>query len=240
MALLLPGKRRIALLFLASFVLFSAPIWILGKVVYPRYLFPALLYLTIVASLGADTLWQWSNQSFQTANRRTAIRLLLVLLMIQLLLTSLKFLVPSWMNANEIPFVSADRAQYLTEWSSGHGLKDTLAFVRERAHQKTSGKILVATEGNFGSLPDGLLLYNFRQPTDRVWIEGIGYPVNWLTTEFAQKITPEDQVLLVVNSDRLLWSLDAQSLLQEYCRPLNASCLQIWDITAVYQNFIKH
>ncbi len=236
--LVLPGKRRIALLLAVSFILFCAPIWVLGRVVFPRYLFPAMLYLTLLAGIGADTLWRWSARPVHTAVRRRAIRLLLGLLVLQLMLTSARFLVPSWYDANSVPFVSADRSQYLTTWSSGHGLVETYAYLGSLTIEN-GGNILVATEGNFGSLPDGLLLYNFRSALPNVWIEGIGYPVNWITPEFADRIQPQDRVILVVNDDRLLWSLDENTLLREFCRPAGGPCLQIWDITESYPQFKK-
>lgn len=237
--LLLPGKRRTALIFFCSLLLFSLPIWLLGRVVFPRYLFPGMFYLTVLAGLGAGTLWQWSTAAVQTHRRALAIRLLVVILTIQLILTGLQYMVPSWIAPDATPFVSADLGQYLKTWSSGHGLVETMAFLAELRQNTEAGTIRVATEGNFGSLPDGLLLYNFRQPLEGVWIEGIGYPVNAITPEFYSRIQPEDTVLLVVNSDRMLWQLEPEHLLQEYCRPAGGPCLQIWDITDTYPQFKK-
>lgn len=238
--LLQPGKRRLAWIFVSSFVLFSLPIWVLGRVVFPRYLFPAMFYLTLVASLGADTLWRWSSEPIQTLRRRFAVRLLLVLLILQLFVTGLRFIVPSLLNPNVIPFVASDRGQYLTTWSSGHGIWETYSYLQQLEQSSPTGTIQVATEGSFGSLPDGLLLYNFRQPLDRIWIAGIGYPVDSIPIDFYQRIQPEDRVLLVINTDRLRWQLEQNTLLQEYCRPYDGPCLQIWDITKSYSQFKKH
>lgn len=235
-----PGKRRSSWIFASSFVLFSIPIWVLGRVVFPRYLFPAMFYLTLIASLGAGTLWQSSSAPIHTLRRRFAIRSLLVLLILQLFVTSLRFVVPSLFNTSAIPFVSADRGQYLTTWSSGHGIWETYSYLQQLKQSQLTGTIQVATEGSFGSLPDGLLLYNFRQPLDRVWIEGIGYPVDSIPIGFYQRIQLEDRVLLVINSDRLQWQLEPNTLLQQHCRPYGGPCLQIWDITKSYSQFKKN
>lgn len=239
-SLVLPGKRRIGLILGCSFLLFSLPIWLLGRVVYPRYLFPTMLYVTLMAGLGAGTLWQWSNQAVQTKRRQFAIRTLVLLLALHMILTSMKFVLPSWTEPDKIPFVSADQSQYLTTWSSGHGLVQSMSYFESIQPSADGGKLLVATEGNFGSLPDGLLLYNFNRPLTNVWIEGIGYPVDTITPEFYAKIQPYDRVVLVVNSDRLRWQLDQQDLLKQFCRPHAGSCLQIWDITETYTKFKKN
>ncbi len=234
----LPRNRRATAVLLLCFVLFSLPIWVLGRVVYPRYLFPAMLFLTLAAGTGAGSLWQWSLEKIHTSARQFAIRLLLLLLVTQLLVSSTTFIVPSLFFPDSTPFVSADQGQYLTAWSSGHGLVEVYGYLQELDQQQTIGTIRVATEGSFGSLPDGLLLYNFRQPLAHVWIEGIGYPVDRIPESFYLKSEPEDTVLLVVNSDRLSWNLDPKYLLREYCRPDGESCLQVWNITMVVKNHL--
>lgn len=238
-SLVSPGKRRLAATFGLSFILFCLPIWVLGKVVYPRYLFPATLFLTLMAGIGANTLWRWSLEQVHTRKRAIAIRILLALFFVQIVLTSLQFVMPSLTDTANIPFVSADTGQYLTTWSSGHGLRETYAYLQELRETNPERKVVVATEGNFGSLPDGLLLYNHTSPLDGVWIEGIGYPVESIPVVFFDSVKEGDQVLLVVNSDRLLWELDPSTLLKEYCRPLAGPCLQVWDITEHATEFKK-
>lgn len=238
--LVYPGKRRIAWLLAANIVLFCTPIWVLGKMVYPRYLFPATLFLTLLAGLGAGTLWSWSCELVHTPVRKMAIRVLLGALLLHVVLVGLRFSVPSWTNPDKVPFVAADRQQYLMTWSSGHGLREVYQYLWQRNTEQKQGKILVATEGNFGSLPDGLLLLNFNQPLENVWIEGIGYPVDAIPPHFYERIQPEDTVLLVINSDRLKWEIDLSLLLQEYCRPRTGPCLQVWDITSIYPQFKKN
>jgi hypothetical protein len=91
----------------------------------------------------------------------------------------------------------------------------------------------VATEGSFGTLPDGINLYLHRTNVDQVYVEGIGQPVVNIPNFFTDRARQFDQVVLVVNSHRLKLSLPEEQLLQEYCRPApTAPCLQVWDITA--------
>jgi hypothetical protein len=147
----------------------------------------------------------------------------------QTLTSSSMFLAALTLQPNVTHFVRPDRIQYLEEWSSGHGLYETVQFIREEMKTK---KIAVATEGRFGSLPDGLLLYFHGQDVENLYIEGTGqYPVKTLPEFFTKRAKEFDRSLLVVNSHRMELPIDAQYKVAEYCRPNGAPCLQVWDIT---------
>ena len=49
-----------------------------------------------------------------------------------------------------------DNQQYFRDWSSGIGLDSVSQFINQQAKDK---KVLVLTEGTFGTLPDGLFVY---------------------------------------------------------------------------------
>jgi hypothetical protein len=137
---------------------------------------------------------------------------------------------PALTDPSSIPFVSSDTEQYLTTWSSGIGIPETVSYIQEQSQNHT---VAVATEGRFGTLPDGLLLYFHDRNVDNIYIEGTGqYPVKTIPDFFAERAMKFDQAVLVVNSDRMQLPLPTSALIHQYCRPFHASCLQIWDITS--------
>jgi len=211
---------------------FALPIMLLGIVVYPRYLFPSLIFWTPAAALATSALLQKVRKVKGERARLTLIALL-GLVIAASFYSAVPFVLTNWLTPNKIPFIRADRTQYLTEWSSGHGLKETATLLQDLSQNKT---VAVATEGYFGSLPDGLLLYFHRRPVDNLYIEGIGQPVSEIPDVFSDRAKEFDQSLLVVNSHRLNLKLDSKLLVEEYCRPYNAPCLQVWDITHLVKN----
>ena len=220
-------KRRTQHILVGSAVLFAGPIALLGKVVYPRYLFPVSIFLTISAALMIQELIELTKKQ-KILWKKLSLQIFLGIIIICIGATSGKFIYNSLTDTSKIPFVSADKEQYLYEWSSGHGIKESVEYIKDKAKDRT---IAVATEGSFGTLPDGILMYFHRQNVDNIYVEGVGFPVRDVTPKFSERALDFDQVLLVVNSHRLEIDLPLENLLQEYCRPNNAPCLQIWDIT---------
>ncbi len=235
--LFLPAhKRAIHMLFWSS-VLFLLPITLLGKVVYPRYFMPMAIWLTVAGTL--------SIQSYVTAfitplraDKKTSMGklllsgIILILMVANMLAGSGTFIGLALINPNALPLVAADKAQYLTEWSSGHGLIQTAALINS---MRQNGTIAVATEGYFGTLPDGLTLYFHRRPVDGIFIDGIGQPVQRIPDEFKTRARAYQQSMLVVNSNRMLMKLDPDLLIIQYCRPAGTTCLQVWDLTDIVQ-----
>ncbi|MFZ1721618.1 MAG: glycosyltransferase family 39 protein [Microgenomates group bacterium] len=229
--LFLKRNQQKSHLFFWSGILFILPIMIFGKVVYPRYLFPATLFFTISAALSFESLFDMVQQS--KGAKQLALGVFTALLIANTVTQSIAFLVPFARYPNSTPFVSADREQYLTEWSSGHGIFEVSQLIQEESQHK---KIAVATEGYFGTLPDGILLYLHRKNVDNIYVEGIGQPVVEIPQIFIDRSQDYDEAWLVVNSHRNQIDFDSSLLIEEYCRPYDAPCLQIWDIT----NFIKN
>lgn len=222
-----PSQRTNHILFWSAMG-FLLPIAILGRVVYPRYLMPAAIYFTLIAAFALqDIVGRWVSQQSDLV-KKILVAIVAVSLLGNILSVSGVFMAYSLANADETPFVSADRTQYLTEWSSGHGLWETAGLIRHAAEDTT---IAVATEGYFGTLPDGLVMYFHRRDVDNIYIEGIGQPVRQIPESFLERARVYDRAWLVVNSHRLDLDLPSTNLIQEHCRPYAAPCLQIWDIT---------
>jgi hypothetical protein len=223
-----PSMKKQHWLLITSAVSFALPMMILGRVVYPRYFLPVALFLTISAALAIQEIVDLYISKQKNLTKKTLSALILISLITGIISTSLSFLYPSLTKADLIPFVAADRVQYLTEWSSGHGIKQVSNSLLANAKSK---KVAAATEGFFGTLPDGILLYLHDRDVTNLYVEGIGQPVMSIPPKFSQQAQAYDQILLIVNSHRLGMELEPNQLLTEYCRPYQAPCLQVWDIT---------
>lgn len=223
LAVMWRSSRRKALIVIGCFLAYSGPIALMGRVVFPRYFLPAALFLTVLAALSLEKLLISATRWKQTAG---------LLLLIIIIYQASQFIVPALSDPNQIPFVSADQGQYLTEWSSGHGIKETFFLITQAAK---SASILVATEGYFGTLPDGLLVYFHHQDLFNIAIEGVGQPINSVPQKLIDDQDAFNTLWLVVNSHRLNFALPENALFAEYCRPYQGPCLQVWDLT----EFIK-
>jgi len=205
-------------------LVFALPIMIMGKVVYTRYLFPLAVPLTISAAIGLTDFIKRVLRHKELC-QRALWSLVAVLVLSNILGPVTQQLYYSWFSPDSLIFTESDRVQYLTEWSSGHGIKETTDLILQTA--KTQ-KVAVATEGYFGTLPDGILMYLHNQDVNNIKVDGVGQPVREISDEFWQQATSYDQVWLVVNSHRNYLKLDKDSLIQEYCRPYSGPCLQVW------------
>lgn len=205
-------RRKQAVLFLSG-IIFLLPLIILGKIIYSRYALPSSLFFICSAAISLNNL-----------KSKKILRCLTLLLII---VPSFLFIKDAYFNVDQLQLSKIDRIQYLEEWSSGHGIKEATAFIEELA--KTQ-KVAVATEGHFGTLPDGILLNLHNKNVENIYVEGIGQPVREIPNIFWQKAENFDVKLLVVNSHRLKMDLPESDLLANYCRPKQSPCLQIWEI----------
>lgn len=227
-----PQFKRQQLLLLLSTAAIAGPIMLMGIVVYPRYLFPASIFLIVSAALAyQEIIDTWITKAKKTWIK-VIIGLVIVLLAANTISQSVLLITQALIDPDATPFVSADQVQYLYEWSSGHGIKQTVDLIKNASQDKT---IAVATEGYFGTLPDGILLYLHRQNVDNIYVEGVGQPVLEIPESFKERAQVYDQVWLVVNSHRMLISLPEEQHIAQYCRPGTAPCLDVWDISSLIQ-----
>lgn len=230
--LFLPPHRRINHVLFWSAMAFIGPIALLGRVVYPRYLLPAVIYLTIVAVLAFQDLAETWVLHQKNLTKKMMGSVLLGVFLANTFAVSGVFIFYSLYHPNQLPLVSADQTQYLTEWSSGHGITEAVALIEENSDVQT---LAVATEGYFGTLPDGLLMYFHGKNVDNLYIEGIGQPVRDIPDDFRQRAITFDKTWLIVNSHRMALPLESEQLVAQFCRPQQAPCLQVWDITPLIQ-----
>lgn len=220
------NKKVHHLLFLLSLI-FLSPMMLMGKVVYPRYLMTASLFFTLSATLAFEHFYDYLKKQ-KNQLKKMGGQLVLILFFANIVASSGVYIFQSIFDADKTAFVSADKVQYLHEWSSGHGIKEAVTLIEEIA--KTQ-KVAVATEGYFGTLPDAILMYVHRHNVSNLYIEGVGYPVKEIPETFLERAQDFDRTLLVVNSHRMeLSGFENKELLAQYCRPDNAPCLQVWEL----------
>lgn len=224
-------KNRQPLYLLLGGLIFLLPMILLGKVVYPRYLLPSLIFISLAGTLAMATWWRkWQKQWW--------LRWLPTVILLPTLLLSVNFMIKSTSDLARWPLVEADAAQYLATWSAGFGVPETVALIKNLSAQE---RVLVLTEGYFGTLPDALLMYFFKEDVSNLAIEGIGQPVVAIPQRELARFSEFDRIILVVNSNRMqLDTADKKlQLLASFDRPVadhsdGFIALQVWEIDRSY------
>ncbi|MDH5533913.1 MAG: phospholipid carrier-dependent glycosyltransferase [Candidatus Pacebacteria bacterium] len=226
-ALFSPRNKKTHHLLLLLGLIFLAPMMLMGKVVYPRYLMSASLLFTLSATLSFENFYVHLEKQ-KNQFKKIGGQLILILMFANIVGASGVYMYQSIFDSDSTPFVSADKEQYLYKWSSGHGIKEAVVMIEDMA--KTE-KIAVATEGYFGTLPDAILMYMHGHDVTNLYVDGVGYPVKEISEKFLDRAKEFDRTLLVVNSNRMeLVGYENRVLLEEWCRPDSAPCLQVWEL----------
>lgn len=219
-------KRGTILVLWLGGLVFCAPLLLIGRTLHPRYFLPLMAFLTPLVALGVEEAWRFMQKSDEDSwFGKIAGYLLLGFFLIG----SLRFLFFSYFDPNQTPFVLADRSQYLTEWSSGHGIQEVRDLI---IRQVQSGeRLTVVTEGSFGTLPDALLLEFDRRPEIQyLRIEGLAqYPVKFLP-DWVLVDAEKHPTWLVVNEHRLEMSQENLELIGRFPRPYGAPDLLLFSI----------
>ncbi|MEP7167034.1 MAG: glycosyltransferase family 39 protein [Candidatus Woesebacteria bacterium] len=218
LGLLRRRTRNSTLFLLACSIFFALPLIALGRVLYPRYFLPIAPFLTIAAAIGLVSI---PKARFG--------KLLTAVLVIAFCIQTLFFNVVAVTNVASIPFVAIDRMQYLEEWSAGFGNAEVRDYLRVRYIDHPH--MIVMTEGAFGTLPDGLLMYFFGpNQLDGMEIKGIGVGPSVLPPEYLEQ-SPTKEVYYVVNSHR--FKVAYPSILEkilEVKRPNGAPSLLLYKV----------
>jgi 4-amino-4-deoxy-L-arabinose transferase-like glycosyltransferase len=85
---------------------------------------------------------------------------------------------------------------YLQEWTAGWGQKEISDYIKDKAKDH---KVIVATEGYFGTLPDGLQIYTEKNPN--LTVIGVGLPIKGVPQQLTNSLK-DAEAYLVVNASR--------------------------------------
>jgi hypothetical protein len=126
------------------------------------------------------------------------LKLLFILFVISALFSDL-LLIVDIKNA-KIP--KNERSGYLEEWTSGYGIKEVSQLLKDEQMNVASGqKIVVGTEGYFGTLPDGLQMY--LADTPQITVIGVGLDLKQIPQSLSESKKSGNKTYLVINNSRL-------------------------------------
>ena len=140
-------KALLFLYFLAPFGAFA----LVGKVLFPRYIFFMSVMLLPLAACGIVWLTELIQKKYKVKERTALIGL-----------TVLAVLYPAYvciaytMNPVAAPLPKADSRQYVNGWTSGWGVREAVEFFSDEAAEQ---EIFVGTQGTFGLMPFSLEMY---------------------------------------------------------------------------------
>jgi hypothetical protein len=172
-------------------------VWLLGpiivqseyaKVLTARYILFSIPYLIIIAGSAFMTEKKW-------------IKSLLVFVIAFFVAQS--FVFDRWLlvNPEKANLPRSERSGYLEEWTAGQGIKETAEYLINQQKENPNAKIVIGTEGFFGTLPDGLQMYLNGYPV----ITAIGTGLNFykLPDSLSDSKKFGNKTYFLVNASRL-------------------------------------
>jgi 4-amino-4-deoxy-L-arabinose transferase-like glycosyltransferase len=96
---------------------------------------------------------------------------------------------------------NSERSGYLEEWTAGDGIKEISEFLRSEYIKEPNKKIIVGTEGFFGTLPDGLQMYLNDVPA--ITVIGTGLDFTEVPKSLMESKKFGNKTYLVVNKSRI-------------------------------------
>ena len=195
------GLRRIylrrTLLLLAWVVL---PILVMAefsKVVTARYVLFVLPYVFILAS-GVPLTAKKNLKNIAIA--------VIGVFVIQSLYINYQLLTK--VEAATLP--QGERSGYVEEWTAGWGIKEVAEFIKQENQKDPKTKIVVGTEGYFGTLPNGLEMY--LEGVDNVVIIGVGLGISDIPKSLRESKDAGNKTYLLVNTSRFTGNADKLGL----------------------------
>jgi 4-amino-4-deoxy-L-arabinose transferase-like glycosyltransferase len=184
------GKRNwkqmiiLAIWFLVPIVIESE----FAKVLTARYILFTIPFLIVIAS-----------SSF-LEGRKIWVKILTVILAF---FVGQSLIFDYWLLVNpaKANLPRSERSGYLEEWTAGYGIKEASIFLRNEQATHPNEKIVVGTEGYFGTLPDGLEIYLNDVP--QITIIGVGLGIDKIPQSLAEAAKAGDSTYLLINQSRL-------------------------------------
>lgn len=152
---------REKLLLLAWFIIPFIALALFGRVIYPRFTLFMTMPLLILAAYALFHMLIFVKKLWLKA--------IIVIVFLLMFVVNDYFIITDFVKAG-VP--QAEKYQFVTSWSAGGGVKETIAILEEKAK---NGKIYVGTEGTFGLMPYALEMYLYNNPN--IVIKGF-WPIN--------------------------------------------------------------
>jgi hypothetical protein len=104
-------------------------------------------------------------------------------------------------NPEKANLPRSEKSGYLEEWTAGQGIKEISEYLQDQLGNIGNKKIVVGTEGYFGTLPDGLQMYLADAP--EITVIGVGLDLNELPLSLVESKEAGNKTYLVINKSRL-------------------------------------
>ncbi len=104
-------------------------------------------------------------------------------------------------NPVKANFPLRDRMGYFEEWTSGIGIKEAADYIRNKHNENPDKRIIVGTEGYFGTLPDGFTMY--IQDLPNIVVVGTGLAIKKIPEPLVESKLAGNLTYLIVNKSRL-------------------------------------
>ena len=172
----------------------------IGRIIFPRYFLVVQPFLILLLlPLVERVLTKW---------RKFGVAVLLLVFSYWVYFDFMLLNIPA-----KAPLTKQEQSQYMASWAAGYGIKEAAQYIVKESGGKN--KVYVATEGYFGTLPDGLMIYLTDYPNIEVY--GIGQPIYNLPEELKER-AKETDAYLVVNDSRL--KTDLPGVTAKYPKPV--------------------
>jgi len=182
------------------FILFIFPISVqseFAKVFTARYILFSLPYLFVLAT-----------SSFLKTNK--FIKDILIFIIIYTVFISLRFDYLLLTDPEKANLPRSERSGYLEEWTAGTGIKEISELIKLEQQNNPNEKIVVGTEGYFGTLPDGLQIYLNNLP--QITVIGVGLNFDKLPSSLLESQKAGNLTYLLVNNSRFNGDKDNKNL----------------------------
>lgn len=207
------STREKLYLFLLFFLPILVPI-IFGRILFPRYIFFMTIPLLILASYSVNNLYERTKSIF--------LQILLTIIILIFWIRADYLILTDFARA---PLPKSDTDQYINVWPAGGGYREMVSFFDEESKK---GKIFVATEGTFGSLPTYTVEIYLGENKN---IEKMGYyplPEN-IPTELAEK-AKEMPVYFVFNETQVVPATWPIEKVAEYQKGIGDYYMRIYKV----------
>jgi len=210
---LLKQRRWPEILILTLWWLPVIPMAAIAKVFTARYILYSAMPLLLLAAVGLI----WINKIS---------RWMFFLLMAAILFATLSFGAKLWSNPLETPLPKDEYRGYISDWTAGEGIREIARYLRQ---QPKDERIVVATEGFFGTLPNGLQIYFDK--SSKITVIGGSVETTKIPATLLNARRAGDKAYLVVNSSRFkVKNTNGLKLISRYPKP-GGDALLFWEVT---------
>lgn len=113
-------------------------------------------------------------------------------------------------NIQKANLPRSERSGFLEEWTAGTGIKESSEIIRSQYLSDPNTKIVVGTEGLFGTLPDAMQAYLNDLP--EITVIGVGLDLTEVPTSLVESRQSGNETYYVINKSRLRIDPDEEGL----------------------------